>query len=428
MKFVSKLALTAMLALGSTALVSTPALAQKDKKGAAAKEDPNALKVGDAFRKAAQPAMDAVQAKNWAAAAPALDALDQAAQNDDEKYYAAYLRTRVQIGQNDMAGLTKTLPILIASPRTPPNELPIYKRQYYTIVGNQALNEKKYPEAIDNLTKAREAGNNDFDISIALANAYAATGKPNESVAEVDRAIQSVKATGQKPPVAWYQFAIPRVYATGNRAATAEWMKKMIADYPTKQNWRWGVLVMRGSADSAGGRLTAAQRIDLYRLLRTTKVLADQNDYLDYAESVNAAGLPWEAVKVIDEGRADGKLPAGNADIARVYTSAQTKSKSEGSLTPLIKQSQAAANGKMAAQTGDAFLASGDYAKAVELYDLALQKGGVATDDVNLHRGIALYNLGRKDEARTGFGQVKAAPAVDLAALWVVALDLPALS
>lgn len=427
MKFVSKLALTAMLALGAPALVATPALAQKDKKSAA-KEDPNALKVGDPFRKAAAPAMEAVQAKNWDAAAPALDALDQVAQNDDEKYYAAYLRSRMQIGKNDMAGLTKTLPILIASPRTPANELPIYKRQYYTIVGNQALSEKKYPEGIDNLLKAREAGNNDFDISIALANAYSQTGKPNESVAEVDRAIQAVKATGQKPPVAWYQFAIPRVYATGNRAATADWLKKMIADYPTKQNWRWGVLVMRGSADSAGGRLTSAQRIDLYRLLRTTKVMADQTDYVDYAESVNSAGLPWEAVAAIDEGRASGKIPAGNPDIARIYSSAQTKAKAEGSLTPLIKQSQAAANGKMAAQTGDAFLASGDYAKAVELYDVALQKGGVAADDVNLHRGIALYNLGRKDDARTAFGQVKAAPAVDLAALWTVALDLPALS
>lgn len=427
MKFVSKLALTAMLALGSTALVTTPALAQKEKKGAA-KEDPNALKVGDAFRKAAQPAMEAVQAKNWAAAGPALDALDQVAQNDDEKYYAAYLRSRAQIGQNDLAGLTKTLPILIASPRTPANELPIYKRQYYTILGNQALNDKKYPEAIDALTKAREAGNTDFDISISLANAYAQTGKPNESVAEVDRAIQAVKATGQKPPVAWYRFAIPRVYATGNRAATAEWLKKMIAEYPTKENWRWGVLVMRGSADATGGRLTSAQRIDLYRLLRTTKVLADQNDYIDYAESVNAAGLPWEAVAVIDEGRASGKIPAGNPDIARIYASAQAKAKSEGSLTPLIKQSQASANGKMASQTGDAYLASGDYAKAVELYDLALQKGGVSADEVNLHRAIALYNLGRKDDARTGFGQVKGAPAVDLAALWTVALDLPALS
>lgn len=427
MKFVSKLALTAMLALGSTALVTTPALAQKEKKGAA-KEDPNALKVGDAFRKAAQPAMEAVQAKNWAAAGPALDALDQVAQNDDEKYYAAYLRSRAQIGQNDLAGLTKTLPILIASPRTPANELPIYKRQYYTILGNQALNDKKYPEAIDALTKAREAGNTDFDISISLANAYAQTGKPNESVAEVDRAIQAVKATGQKPPVAWYRFAIPRVYATGNRAATADWLKKMIAEYPTKENWRWGVLVMRGSADATGGRLTSAQRIDLYRLLRTTKVLADQNDYIDYAESVNAAGLPWEAVAVIDEGRASGKIPAGNPDIARIYASAQAKAKSEGSLTPLIKQSQASANGKMASQTADAYLASGDYTKAVELYDLALQKGGVSADEVNLHRAIALYNLGRKDDARTGFGQVKGAPAVDLAALWTVALDLPALS
>jgi hypothetical protein len=426
MKFVSKLALTAMFALGSTALVATPALAQKDKKGA--KEDANAMKVSDAFRKAAQPAIEAVQAKNWAAATPALDAVDQVAQNDDEKYYAAYLRSRMQIAQSDMAGLTKTLPVLIASPRTKPEEVPIYKRQYYYILGDQAMREKKYAEGIDALLKSREAGNTDFDLSIALANAYAQTGKPNESVAEVDRAIQAVKATGQKAPVAWYQFAIPRVYATGNRAATADWLKKMIADYPTKQNWRWGVLVMRGSADQAGGRLTAAQRIDLYRLLRTTKVLADQNDYLDYAESVNAAGLPWEAVAVIDEGRSAGKLPAANPEATRIYASAQTKAKAEGSLTPLIKQSQASANGKMAAQSGDAFFASGDYAKAVELYDLALQKGGVAADEVNLHRAIALYNLGRKDDARTGFGQVKGAPAADLAALWTVALDLPALS
>ncbi|KTF68872.1 tetratricopeptide repeat protein [Sphingomonas sp. HT-1] len=427
MKFVSKLALTAMLALGSTALVTTPALAQKDKKGAA-KEDPNALKVGDAFRKAAQPAMEAVQAKNWAAAGPALDALDQVAQNDDEKYYAAYLRSRMQAGQNDMPGLMKTLPVLIANPRTPPTELAAYKRQYYYMAGDQAMKDKKYPEAIDALLKAREAGNNEFDLSLALANAYAATNRPTESVAEVDRAIKAVKATGQKPPVAWYQFAIPRVYATGNRAETAKWLQQMIQEYPTAKNWRWGVMMLRGSADQAGTRLTNAQRIDLFRLLRATKVLADQSDYVEYAESVNSAGLPWEAVAVIDEGRSNGKVPAGNADATRIHTSAQAKVKAEGSLAPLVKQSQAAANGKTAAQTADAYLASGDFAKAVELYDLALQKGGVLADDVNLHKGVALYNLGRKDEARTTFGQVKGAPAIDLATLWTVALDLPALS
>lgn len=427
MKFVSKLALTAMLALGSTAMVTTPALAQKDKKGAS-KEDPNALKVSDAFRKAAQPAVDAVQAKNWAAAAPALDALDQVAQNDDEKYYAAYLRSRMNIGKNDMVALNKDLAILIANPRTPPNELVAYKRQYFYMLGDQAMKDKKYPEAIDALLKSREAGNNEFDLSLALANAYAATNRPNESVAEVDRAIKSVKATGQKPPVAWYQFAIPRVYATGNRAETAKWLQQMIQEYPTAKNWRWGVMMLRGSADQAGTRLTNVQRIDLYRLLRATKVLADQNDYVEYAESVNSAGLPWEAVAVLDEGKSTGKVPAGNPDATRIYTSAQGKVKAEGSLAPLLKQSQAAPNGKMAAQTGDAYLASGDFAKAVELYDIALQKGGVTADEVNLHRGMALYSLGRKDDARTAFGQVKGAPAVDLATLWTVALDLPALS
>jgi hypothetical protein len=427
MKFVSKLALTAMIALGSTALATTPALAQKAGKKDA-KEDPNALKVSDAFRKAAQPAVAAVEAKNWAAAAPALDALDQVALNDDEKYYAAWLRSRMDAAQNNIAGLTKDLAVLIASPRTPPEDQQAYKRQYYYMVGDAAVREKKYAEGIDALLKAREAGSTQFDIAIALANAYAATGKPNESVAEVDKAIQSVKASGQKPPVAWYQFAIPRVYASGNRAQTAAWLQRMIQEYPTAQNWRWGLMVMRSSADQSGTRLTTAQRIDLHRLMRATKVLADQNDYLEYANAVNQSGLPWEAVAVIDEGRSNGKIQSGNADAGQIYSTAQTRVKAEGSLAALVKQSEGAANGKMASQTADAYLASGDYAKALQLYDVALQKGGVTVDDVNLRRGIALYHLGRKDEARAAFGQVKGAPSADIAMLWTVALDMPALS
>ncbi|MHA6720426.1 tetratricopeptide repeat protein [Sphingomonas sp. RS6] len=427
MKFVSKLALTAMLALGSTALATTPALAQKGGKKDG-KEESNALKVSDAFRKAVAPAQAAVEAKNWAAAGPALDAVDQVAQNDDEKYYAAWLRSRMDAAQNNVEGLMKNLAVLIASPRTPPEDAQAYKRQYYYMVGDAAVRDKKYAEGIDALLKAREAGNTQFDISIALANAYAQTGKPAESVAEVDRAIKTVKASGQQPPVAWYQFAIPRVYATGNRAATADWLSRMIKDYPTAQNWRWGVMVMRNSADQSGNKLTNAQRIDLYRLMRATKVLADQNDYLDYALSMNTAGLPWEAVAVIEEGRAAGKVQSGNADANQILSTAQNRVKAEGSLAPLAKQAESAANGKLAAQTADAYLSSGDYAKALQLYDLALQKGGVVTDEVNLHRGVALYHLGRKDEARTAFGQVKAAPTADLALLWTVALDLPALS
>jgi len=426
MTFVSKLALATVLTLGSTALGAAPAAAQKaDKK--ADKSAPQ-LNISAEFRKPAAAAQTAVDAKDWATAEPNIVAAEAAAKNDDERYFAAWLRFRMDASRNNEAGQLKALEVLVASPKTPPTDMPIYQGQYNFLLGQQAATQKKYAEAIPLLLKAREAGSKQPDIEILLANAYAATGKPTESVTEVSRAIEANKATGRKAPEAWYRFAIPRVYQTGDRAATAQWLGRMLADYPTVQNWRWGTLVFREGADRAGTRFNGTQKIDLYRLMRATKSLADLNDYLEYSNLVTQAGLPWEAVAVVAEGRATGKAPAGNSDLDRIYTAAQARVKAEGSLDTLARQAATAKDGSTASQTADAYFASGNYAKALELYDLAIQKGGVNVDEVNLHRGEALFYLSRKDEARTAFGLVKAPGAVDIATLWTTALDLPALS
>ncbi|WP_213978868.1 tetratricopeptide repeat protein [Sphingomonas sp. dw_22] len=425
MRFVSKLALAAVLSMGATVLGAAPAAAQKADK----KADKDAgLKVSDEFRKPAAAAETAVNAKDWATAEPSIAAAEAAAKNDDERYYAAWLRFRMDASRNNEEGQLKALPILVASPRTPATDMPIYQGQYNFLLGQQAASQKKFAEAIPLLLKAREAGSKQPDIEILLANAYSATGKPAESVAEVNRAIEANKATGKKAPEAWYRFAIPRVYQTGDRAATAQWLSRLLADYPSVQNWRWGILIFREGANSSGARFSNAQKIDLYRLMRATKALADLNDYLEYSNLVTQAGLPWEAVAVVGDGRASGKAPAGNADLDRMYAAAQTRVKAEGSLDTLAKQAATAKDGSTASQTADAYLASANYAKALELYDLAVQKGGVNADEVNLHRGQALYYLGRKDEARTAFGLVKAPGSADVALLWTTALDLPPLA
>ena len=101
------------------------------------------------------------------------------------------------------------------------------------------------------------------------------------------------------------------------------------------------------------------------------------------------------------------------------------------SATKVPRQAKTAASkptGKESALTGDAFLASGNTARAIELYDQALQKGVANTEQVTLHRGIALAQSGRKDEARTALGQVKSKPLSDIALFWTAWLDLPPLT
>jgi tetratricopeptide (TPR) repeat protein len=420
MTFVSKLAMAAALTLGTSALGTAPALAQKADKNAAPE-----LKVSEEFRKAAAAGDVALKAKDLATADTQITAAEAVSKNDDEKYYAAWLRLQLELERKNEAGQMKALGVLASNPKTPADRVGVYGGIYNYMLGAQLVSQKKSAEAIPVLLKARQLGANQPDLPVLLANAYAATGKSAESLAEVNRAIEASKAAGRKPPVDWYKFAIPRVNASGDRAATADWLKRFIADYPTVPNWRWAIQVFRQSTPA--GANTKTERMNLYRLMRATNALADRGDYADYSFSAQQSGLPWEAVAVIDEGRKSGKIPAGDADVQRTYSASQTAVKSEGSLEGLAKQSAAAKTGSTAQQTGDAFLASGNYARAVELYDVALQKGGVDADEVNLNRGVALRALGRKDEARTAFQAVKGGYA-NVALLWQTSLDFPPLA
>lgn len=423
MTFVSKLAMAAVLTLGATALSTTPAAAQK--KGDKEQSGPQ-LKVSAEFRKAAAPAEAAVKAKDWATADASITAAEAVAKNDDEKYYAAYMRLQTELGRNNEDGQLKALSVLVSNPKTPPEAAKVYGAAFNYGLGVRAAKANKHAEVIQYMLKAREYGSTETDVPVLLANAYAATGKPAESVAEVERAIALSKAQGRKPPESWYQFAIPKVNALGDRAAVVGWLSRFITEYPTTKNWHWAIDVFRASAPA--GANAKVEKIDTYRLKRLTRALPNRGDYADYAYAAQQGGLPWEAVSVIDEGRKAGKIPAGDADVARTYTSAQTQVKAEGSLDGLAKQASSAKDGKTAAQTGDAFLASGNQARAIEMYDLALTKGGVNADEVNLHRGIAYQQQGQKDQARAAFGAVKAGPLANLATLYVTSLDLPPLS
>ena len=333
MTFISKLALAAALSLGSTALSVTPAAAQK--KDDKAQNGGPQLKVSDEFRKPAALAETSVKAKDWAGAEPNVIAAEAAAKNDDEKYYAAFLRLQLEVGRNNEAGQVTALGTLVNNPKTPPEAQRVYASVYYYQLGAQANAAKKYPEGIAALLKAREAGSKEADVPILLANAYAATGKNAESIAEVDRAIAMSKAAGRKPPEDWYKFAIPKVNATGDRTAMATWLSRFITEYPTVKNWHWAVTLFRSTAPT--GVNTRVEKLDMYRLLRATNALPNRGDYADYAFAAQQAGLPWESISVIDEGRKAGKIPAADADVGRTYTAAQSGVKGEGSLETLAK-------------------------------------------------------------------------------------------
>ncbi|MCW3836871.1 hypothetical protein ACFQ1E_11655 [Sphingomonas canadensis] len=422
MKKLMMVALASAISIG----VVMPASAQKEDKKAkekAPKETP--LQVGDKFRKVAGDADKAITDKKYDVAAAKIGEAEALIKNDDEKYYWADMLLRLSLGNNDNVAQMRAIDVLVASPRTPPERARVLSAHRAMGAANDAYNAKKYAEAIPLLLKARELGRTDIDISVMLANSYSNTGKNSEAVVELEKAIADSKAAGQKAPESWYKFAITRVNAAGDPSATAGWLLRYLTDYPTVANWRWGTVVYR-DAVKRNGSFDNLSRLGLFRLMRTTGALADQQDYFDYVKAALELGLPFEAQAVIKEGETSGKIPSDASAFVQLKATAASGVRAESPIEELVKGAQAAKNGKEAASAGDVLIGLGNYARAVELYDLALSKGGVATETVTFNRAVALMLAGRKADARPGFAAVSTKPLADVARYWLTYIDLPA--
>ncbi|MFD1788859.1 hypothetical protein ACFSC3_14940 [Sphingomonas floccifaciens] len=412
MKSISKLALAAALSTGvvSTA-IALPAAAQKKNDKAA-----QGPKLSDAIRKPLAAAQTALTAKDYPTALAQTAIAEPLATTDEEKYFVAAMQLQATAPSNDLQALAPILDKLIVNPKTPPAQL----GQYNFLRGEAAFQKKKYAEALPYLTKAQQLGYQNEALQLRIASANIETGNTAGGLAAIDKTINDEIAAGKKPSEDLYNYALGKVYGK-DPAATSQWSMRKLKAYPTAKNWRESLLIYRDGA--AKGKLDRGMQIDLFRLMRATKSLADRGDYLEYADLLYIGGYPAEAKAVIDEGKATGKIPASDASATRTMTDVNTALKSEGSLAGSETKAKAAGNGKMALSTGDAYLGQGNTAKALEMYALAGQKGGVDASELALHTGAAYAQAGQKDQARTAFQSVSTGPRKDIAAFWLQYLD-----
>ncbi|SEL92662.1 hypothetical protein SAMN05216382_2950 [Sphingomonas palmae] len=419
-RFTNALFAAALLAGGASLAVQPAAAQKKDKKA----EGP-ALKLSKEVQAPAAAAQTALAANDLAAAETSIAQAEAAAKTDDERYISAALRLNLEakkIGNNQGsdAALAVPLKVLVTNPKTPPADIGRYNYE----LGRIATNAKDNAAAAQYFAAAQAAGYTNPNMSLQILKAKADAGDLAGASAEMDKVIAAQTAAGQKPGEDLYRFMIAKSNQKRNGALTYQWLKKYVEAYPTAKNWR-DVVTTFGLTSGGVATLDKGQKVDLFRLLRNGKALADQYDYEIYAQSALDLGIPWEAKSVLNEGKAAGKIPASSSNATSLLQLADKSISNEGSLSGLETRAKAAANGKLAASTADAYLGSGNYAKAVELYRVALQKGQVDADAVNTRLGIALAYSGDKAAARTAFEAVKGQPRADLAGLWIEYLDHP---
>lgn len=416
MRFVTPVALALALAMTGGAITAPAFAAKKEEKQAGPK-----LNVSPDVLKALQTAQTAAGAQDFAGAKAALADADSKAKSNDDKYQIGAIKLNTSIASKDSALQSEGLIQMLDSGLTPASQA----GQFNAVVAEQALAAKNYDAAIQRGEAAIAAGFKPESVQPTIAQAYFAKAGTTNTTAEPSRgftvkglaalkaAADASKAAGQQVPAQWYQIGVSRAEAAKLPDVT-QWATMAYQAAPTGENLRTLVRLFQ----RANPNITNRENLDVLRLLGASDGLVVAADYLEYAEMASKTAIYGEVKSVIDKGRAKGALSATagsdlySTNVAKIAGDKSTLGAAEA-------DAQKAANGKVAAATGDAYLGYGDYAKAAAMFQLAKQKGGVDSDEVSTRLGIAKLMGGDAASAKAAFQSVQGGARKQIADLWI---------
>ncbi len=352
------------------------------------------------------------QGADWAPVRALLPAAQAAAQGNDAKYLVARVELSIAVGTNDIGAQERAIATLLASPSTLPNEAATYRGLQDNILNRRAetafaANDFATAERI--YRQLLQANPNDQRLRNNLRIIQERSGNTAGALQSLMQEIQAAEAGGGRASEDLYQRAW-RIPAGANRRTEA-WtgLQRLLRHYPSPANWRLAMDFARQSAGQDSDLL-----LDIYRFARVAN-LVQSNEYPGFVQNLYDAGLPGETKAVIDAAGGTVALP----DFARIVRVTNDRINQDRSgLAGEIRDARSAATGRNARRVADALFGYGRYAEAVELYRLALTKGGEDPNLVNTRLGATLASAGQRAEAETALRAVTG-PRAEVAALWL---------
>ena len=403
MKRVSTMGLAAAMVFGgSTVVAMAPAMAVQAAEEA---EEFNPSEISDGVRAvvvAAQTALEAEEGPvDTSAIVAQLEAAVPSIQNEDDRFILGSLMLQAAAKIQEQGGTAEQiqavqLPGLRLSLQS--NRVAIASRPtFWLALGNAANAAEDSAGAIEAYQNVLRYDPNNGDALIQSALAHFRTNNSAAGYEAAARSFAALRAAGQQVPQSWHTVPFRQAYQTNDVARVVEFGTSLLQSHPTPQNWNEVLRVLQ-----TAGRLEDQPNLDLLRLMRATGGL-DPNSINEYIRLADQRGLPREAQNIYNGSVAGGAI-AANQEVAGELTT--NVASDQAGLAESAAAARSSANGRVALNTADAYASYGENATAMELYNLALEKGGVDVGVVNLRKGALYYNMGQMAEARASFEAV----------------------
>jgi hypothetical protein len=438
------MALAAFAAASAAMLITAPAMA-KDKKAeatapAAAKITPSKtfLPLAQKFQKALEDAKkrpevvagqqnftaataaynaattsaarkDALAQRDAAAAALAatvaseraqLDAVNAGAVTPDDKYYAAQFLAQLGVIMQDKKVVRSGYLSMIESGKLPAADVP----KYESIVGTYCYQDKDYACARVHLPLAIAGGVRDENNELLLADSYFKENMTTQGVDIALKAIAERKAAKLPYGPEWYGTTLNAAFKAKLLPESIAVSQAMVADFPTTDNWRSAIRVLRWL-----GKYPPQDMLDLLRLMKRTGTFEDATDYNEYIENADKLRFPAEVTEVTNLGIQAGKLDAkGDVSIRDYLASAKLhETEDRAGMAAMEGRANApAATFAVINAAADVLQSYGFHAKAEALFNLALTKPTADAPRILTRIGMAQLDQGKFAEAQATFAKV----------------------
>jgi hypothetical protein len=390
------------------------AAADIDKTVAGARENPAVTAASDKVRAAKTDAeAAAARAEVDAALGGILAKLQQAgavASTPLDKLKHGELTRNVGIFMNDVAMQNRGLVMMLESGQLPAEGV----AQVQYLAGVTAYQTKQYPEATRWLQAAYDGGYRDEQgmLQAVLADSYKRSNNPEAALALVHKELEAAKAGGAKPNETSIRTALQAAYDAKQLAPSAEYASMLARYYPSTESWHSAISVVRQLAS-----LPRKENLDLMRLMHLTGALKTKSDYLEYIDNVDPRAYPGEAVKVMKDGIAKGKIAPAEFNGEMANAEARVPSDKASLAGQERDAMKPGASGTALVSAGDVFLSYDQPSKAETFYAMALAKPGVDTNAVTLHLGMAQALQGKYADAQASLAKVSGTRA-PVAKLW----------
>jgi hypothetical protein len=272
------------------------------------------------------------------------------------------------------------------------------------------------------LNKAVQAGNSSATVRQLQQYLQSASGDYNAIAKDAGAAVSAAEAAGRRPEEGDLLRLADAQQRLGNNNGWVNTLEKLLLNYPKKDYWNaYLARVQRkpGFADRFG--------LDVMRLKLATGTLTKTEDFMEMAQLSLQAGLPAEALRILDQGYKSGALGSG-AEAARQQRlkdlAVKQQAEIKAGLAANAAEAEAQKTGDDLVKIGYTYVTFGEADKGIPLIEKGIAKGGLKhPDDAKLRLGMAqLQSAKTKNAAVATLRSVKGSDgSADIARLWLVA-------